>query len=46
VDIGGDSLTVKPLGRLFIRNLCMIFDQYLDPDGRKDGSTPVFSRTI
>ena len=46
VEITADAITVKPLGRLFIRNLCMIFDQYLDPDGRKDGSTPVFSRTI
>jgi oxygen-independent coproporphyrinogen III oxidase len=46
VELGADSITVQPLGRLFIRNLCMIFDRYLDPDGRKDGSTPVFSRTI
>ncbi len=32
---------VTPLGQLFLRNLAMPFDRYLDP-----GKGPVFSRTI
>jgi oxygen-independent coproporphyrinogen-3 oxidase len=42
VDIGPDSLTVTPRGRLFARNVCMAFDRYLAAhEGR-----PVFSRTV
>lgn len=37
-----DSVTVTPLGRVFIRNICMIFDRYRDADTGK----PTFSRTI
>src|SRR5262249_12315365 len=37
-----DGLTVTDLGRLFVRNVCMVFDRYLAAhDGR-----PVFSRTV
>jgi oxygen-independent coproporphyrinogen III oxidase len=42
LEIGEDSLTVTPRGRLFVRNVCMAFDRYLAAhEGR-----PVFSRTI
>lgn len=37
-----DGVTVTPLGRVFIRNICMIFDRYRDADTGK----PTFSRTI
>jgi oxygen-independent coproporphyrinogen-3 oxidase len=42
VRIAPGHIEVLPLGRVFIRNICMIFDQYLD----KGGGKPVFSRTI
>ena len=38
-----DRLVVLEPGRLFIRNVCMIFDHYLRTS-KSDG--PVFSRTI
>ena len=42
LEIAADGLTVTPLGRLFVRNICMAFDTYLPShQGR-----PVFSRTI
>jgi oxygen-independent coproporphyrinogen-3 oxidase len=44
VALGPDSITVTALGRIFIRNLCMTFDQYLDKG--EDRTSPVFSRTI
>ena len=37
-----DAIDVSPLGRVFIRNLCMVFDKYL----RAGTDKPVFSRTI
>jgi oxygen-independent coproporphyrinogen-3 oxidase len=42
VEIGRDSLTVTPLGRLFVRNVCMVFDTYL----AAHASRPTFSRTV
>ena len=36
-------LRVTPAGRLFIRNICMIFDRHLR---RKQAEAQVFSRTI
>jgi hypothetical protein len=33
---------VTELGKFFIRNICMIFDRYLEPDGGKR----VYSRTV
>lgn len=36
-------LRVTPKGRLFVRNICMIFDRHLR---EKRGATPVFSRTV
>lgn len=44
VRIGGGSIDVTPLGRLFLRNICMVFDRYLR--ARTSGVTPVFSRTV
>ena len=42
LQIDGDSMTVTANGRLFVRTICMTFDQYLH---RHDGQ-PVFSRTV
>jgi oxygen-independent coproporphyrinogen-3 oxidase len=42
--IDNDSLTVTPLGRLFVRNVCMTFDRYLA--SHRGQARPVFSRTI
>ncbi|BCS32163.1 oxygen-independent coproporphyrinogen III oxidase [Luteitalea sp. TBR-22] len=42
VDEGG-RLRVTPRGRLFVRNICMIFDRHLR---EKRAATPVFSRTV
>lgn len=36
-------LRVTPKGRLFVRNICMIFDRHLR---EKRAATPVFSRTV
>ena len=41
--VGDDEVTVLPRGRVFVRNIAMVFDAYLRKSG-KDG--PVFSRTI
>jgi oxygen-independent coproporphyrinogen-3 oxidase len=44
VEIGAASLDVTPIGRMFVRNVCMVFDRYLR--ARTGGTTPVFSRTV
>jgi oxygen-independent coproporphyrinogen-3 oxidase len=44
VRVSRDAIAVTPLGRLFVRNICMVFDRYLR--ARTAGPTPVFSRTI
>lgn len=41
VDVGADHLAVTPRGRLFLRNLAMIFDAYLPPRGAEG-----FSRAV
>ncbi len=41
-EITPDALRVTPRGRLFVRNVCMIFDTYL----RNKTTRPVFSRTV
>jgi oxygen-independent coproporphyrinogen-3 oxidase len=41
---GPDGVLVTPLGRSFVRNICMVFDRYLR--ARIAGPTPVFSRTV
>jgi len=42
VTVSGEGLEVTPLGRLFVRNVCMAFDRYLE----KSAGRPAFSRTI
>jgi oxygen-independent coproporphyrinogen-3 oxidase len=44
VVLAEDAITVTPLGRTFVRNVCMPFDRYLQ--ARLTGQTPVFSRTV
>ena len=43
VSIHGDGLDVTENGRLFIRNVCMVFDRYLRA---KRDDKPIFSRTV
>jgi oxygen-independent coproporphyrinogen-3 oxidase len=43
VSVGARRIEVTPLGRSFVRNICMTFDRYLRT---KQPSAPVFSRTI
>lgn len=43
VEVTSDGVEVLPLGRLFIRNIAMIFDRYLR---EKQSDKPVFSRTV
>jgi oxygen-independent coproporphyrinogen-3 oxidase len=44
VSITPDAIDVTPLGRLLVRNVCMVFDRYLR--ARTAGPKPVFSRTV
>lgn len=44
VRVGPALIEVTPLGRTFVRNICMVFDRYLR--ARTSGSKPVFSRTV
>ena len=44
VRVGADTIEVTPVGRMFVRNVCMTFDRYLR--ARTAGQTPVFSRTV
>jgi oxygen-independent coproporphyrinogen-3 oxidase len=44
VSVQRDRIDVQPLGRMFVRNVCMIFDKYLA--ARTGGPKPVFSRTV
>ena len=44
VRVGPALIEVTPLGRTFVRNICMVFDRYLR--ARNSGSKPVFSRTV
>lgn len=43
VTVSSDGIEVLPPGRLFVRNVCMVFDRYLRMS-RSD--RPVFSRTV
>ena len=38
------AVTVQPAGRLFVRNVCMAFDRYLE--AKREANRPVFSRTV
>jgi oxygen-independent coproporphyrinogen-3 oxidase len=42
LDISPASLAVSRRGRLFVRNICMVFDAYLN----RSAERPAFSRTI
>jgi len=44
VQVDGRAIDVTPLGRMFVRNVCMPFDRYLR--ARTSGPKPVFSRTV
>jgi oxygen-independent coproporphyrinogen-3 oxidase len=44
VEVGPEALEVTPVGRMFVRNVCMVFDRYLR--ARTGGASPVFSRTV
>ena len=44
IDVRPAALDVTPVGRMFVRNICMTFDSYLR--ARTGGPTPVFSRTV
>lgn len=44
VRVAPGAIEVTPLGRLFVRNVCMVFDRYLR--ARTAGPKPVFSRTV
>ncbi len=43
VEVTEERLLVRAEGRLFVRNVCMAFDRYLEA---KTGDGPVFSRTV
>ena len=45
VERGGLGLTLTPTGRLFARNVCMIFDRHLREKALGSGQ-PIFSRTV
>ncbi|MGH9201665.1 MAG: oxygen-independent coproporphyrinogen III oxidase, partial [Vicinamibacterales bacterium] len=44
VTVSDVGIEITSLGRLFVRNVCMVFDQYLR--ARTAGAKPVFSRTV
>jgi len=44
VALGADEIRVMPLGRIFIRNVAMVFDPYLEQ--QKLESRPLFSKTL
>lgn len=44
VEYDDSEIRVTEMGRLFVRNLCMIFDRYLRL--KTEGDRPVFSRTV
>ena len=44
VTVAPERITVEPTGRMFVRNICMVFDKYLA--ARTAGPKPVFSRTV
>jgi oxygen-independent coproporphyrinogen-3 oxidase len=44
VSLSADEIRVAPLGRIFIRNIAMVFDPYLEQ--QKLDSRPLFSKTL
>jgi oxygen-independent coproporphyrinogen-3 oxidase len=45
VVLDADGLALTPLGRLFVRNVCMVFDAHLRARDQTDGK-PRYSRTV
>lgn len=43
VRVDDEAIEVTEVGKLFVRNVCMVFDRYLR---RQSGDKPVFSRTV
>ena len=44
VEITGEEIRATPVGRVFIRNIAMLFDRYLRE--QQMDSKPLFSRTL
>jgi oxygen-independent coproporphyrinogen-3 oxidase len=44
VSVQRNRIDIEPIGRMFVRNVCMVFDKYLA--ARTGGPKPVFSRTV
>jgi oxygen-independent coproporphyrinogen-3 oxidase len=46
--LSGDGIRLTPLGRLFVRNVCMVFDAHLGraPASAKKPDGPRYSRTV
>ena len=44
IEVTSEAIEVTALGRLFVRNVCMVFDRYLREKTAQD--KPVFSRTV
>ncbi len=44
VILGRDEIRVTPLGRIFIRNVAMVFDRYIEE--QKMDQKPLFSKTL
>jgi oxygen-independent coproporphyrinogen-3 oxidase len=42
ITINSESMTVTELGRRFLRNICMVFDRYLEDQVKQNR----FSRTV
>ena len=45
VEVGADAIEVTPVGRLFVRNVCMVV-RSLPARAHRQAPTPVFSRTV
>jgi oxygen-independent coproporphyrinogen III oxidase len=48
LSLSDDGIRLTPLGRLFVRNVCMVFDAHLGkpPAGAKKPAGPRYSRTV
>jgi oxygen-independent coproporphyrinogen-3 oxidase len=46
--LSDDGIRLTPLGRLFVRNVCMVFDAHLGkrPAGAGKPAGPRYSRTV
>jgi oxygen-independent coproporphyrinogen-3 oxidase len=48
IQVDAEGIRLTPLGRLFVRNVCMVFDAHLRARSREDDGTskPRYSRTV